>query len=138
MRRILNNMAGRAFANKSNVQQWMWDGRWTKENPDANATYPRFLLHGGGFNEPYSYISTFWARDASYLKIRSAIIGYTLPKKATNAMKIQYMKIYLAGRNLLTFDKYFDGWDPELNVQTGEGVHYPMTRTYVLGVNVKF
>jgi TonB-linked SusC/RagA family outer membrane protein len=138
MRRLLNNMAGRAFANKSNVQQWMWDGRWTKENPDPNASYPRFLLHGGGFNEPYSYISTFWARDASYLKIRSAHIGYTLPKKVTDAMKIQNLKIYLAGRNLFTFDNYFKGWDPELNVQTGEGVHYPMTRTYVLGVNVKF
>ena len=60
MRRLLSNMAGRAFANKSNVQQWMWDNRWTKENPDPNALYPRFLLHGGGFSEPYSYISTFW------------------------------------------------------------------------------
>ncbi|MCD6355628.1 MAG: SusC/RagA family TonB-linked outer membrane protein, partial [Prolixibacteraceae bacterium] len=138
MRRLLNNMAGRAFANKSNVQQWMWDGRWTKENPDRNADYPLFLLHGGGFNEPYSYISTFWAWDASYLKVRSAQIGYNMPVSVTQTLKIQKMRIYLAGRNLLTFDHYFDGWDPELNVQTGEGVHYPMARTYVLGVNVKF
>ena len=138
MRRLLNNMAGRAFANKSNVQQWMWDGRWTKEDPNPNAVYPLFLLHGGGFNEPYSYISTFWAWDASYMKVRSAQIGYTMPSRVTQALKIQNIRIYLAGRNLLTFDNYFDGWDPELNVQTGEGVHYPMTRTYILGVNVKF
>jgi len=138
MRRLLNNMAGRAFANKSNVQQWMWENRWTKENPDPNAQYPRFLLHGGGFNEPYSYISTFWAWDASYLKVRSAQIGYTMPESVINALKIDYLRVYLAGRNLLTFDNYFEGWDPELNVQTGEGVHYPMSRTYILGVNVKF
>lgn len=138
MRRLLNNMAGRAFANKSNVQQWMWDNRWTKENPDRDAIYPRFLTHGGGFNEPYSYISTFWAWDASYLKVRSAQIGYTMPESVTNTLNIQYMRIYLAGRNLLTFDNYFEGWDPELNVQEGEGVHYPMSRTYIFGVNVKF
>ncbi len=100
MRRLLNNMAGRAFANKSNVQQWMWDNRWTKENPDRNALYPRFLTHGGGFDEPYSYISTFWAWDASYLKVRSAQIGFTMPESVTNALNIQYMRIYLAGRNL--------------------------------------
>jgi len=61
-----------------------------------------------------------------------------MPASVTQALKIQNIRIYLAGRNLLTFDHYFDGWDPELNVQTGEGVHYPMTRTYILGVNVKF
>jgi len=138
MRRLLNNMAGRAFANKSNVQQWMWDNRWTKEDPNPDAIYPRFYLHGGGFNEPYSYVSTYWAWEASYLKVRSAQIGYTMPKSVLNTLGVQFMRVYVAGRNLLTFDNYFEGWDPELNVQTGEGVHYPMSRTYILGVNVKF
>jgi hypothetical protein len=138
MRRYLSNMAGRAFANKSNVQEWMWDNRWTVENPNPDAIYPRFYLHGGGTNEPYSYISTFWAWDASYLKIRSAQIGYNMPEPVTKMLKVDKVRIYVAGRNLLTFDNFFEGWDPELNVQTGEGVHYPMARTYILGVNVNF
>lgn len=138
MRRFLNNMAGRAFANKSNVQQWMWDNRWTQENPNPDAKYPRFYLHGGGNNEPYSYISTYWAWNASYLKVRSAQIGYNMPESVTNALKIDKMRVYIAGRNLLTFDNFFEGWDPELDVQTGEGVHYPMSRTYILGVNINF
>jgi len=138
MLRYLNDMAGRAFANKSNVQQWMWDNRWTKENPNPDAKYPRFYQHAGGNNEPYSYLSTYWAWDASYLKIRSAQIGYNMPESVTNALKIQKLRIYLSGRNLLCFDNFFDGWDPELNVQTGEGVHYPMSRTYILGLNVNF
>ena len=138
MRRYLNNMAGRAFANKSNVQQWMWDSRWTKENPNPDALYPRFYLHGGGTDEPYDYISTFWSWDASYLKIRSAQIGYNMPESVTNALKLQKVRVYISGRNLLCFDNFFDGWDPELNVQTGEGVHYPMSRTYILGLNVNF
>jgi len=138
MRRYLSNMAGRAFANKSNVQQWMWDGRWTQENPNPDAIYPRFYNHGGGTNEPYSYLSTFWAWDASYLKIRSAQIGYNMPESVTKALKLQKIRVYLSGRNLLCFDNFFDGWDPELDAQSGEGVHYPMSRTYILGLNVNF
>lgn len=138
MRRYLNDMAGRAFANKSNVQQWMWDNHWSAENPDRNAIYPRFYQHGGGNNEPYSYLSTYWAWDASYMKVRSAQLSYNLPESIKKALKIQNGTVYLSGRNLLCFDNFFDGWDPELNVQTGEGVHYPMARTYILGLNVNF
>jgi TonB-linked SusC/RagA family outer membrane protein len=138
MRRYLSNMAGRAFANKSNVQQWMWNNRWTKENPNHDAIYPRFYSHGGGTDEPYSYISTFWAWDASFLKVRAAQVSYNVPKTITQNLKIQNLTVYLAGRNLLTFDRFFEGWDPELDVQTGEGVHYPMSRTYILGLNINF
>ena len=138
MLRYLDDMAGRAFANKSNVQQWMWDNRWTQENPNPDAIYPRFYHHGGGRNEPYSWYSTYWAWDASYLKIRSAQIGYTLPRAITKAIKVQNMRVYLSGRNLLTIDDFFPGWDPELDVEQREGEHYPMSRTYILGLNVKF
>jgi len=138
MRRYLDNMAGRAFANKSNVQQWMWENRWTQENPDPNAIYPRFYHHGGGRNEPYSWYSTFWAWDASYLKIRTMQVGFNMPTSVTQALKIQSMRLYLSGRNLLTFDNFFPGWDPELNVELREGEHFPMTRTYIFGLNVKF
>ncbi len=138
MLRYLENMAGRAFANKSNVQQWMWDNRWTKENPNPDAIYPRFFHHGGGRNEPYSWYSTFWARDASYLKIRSVQLGYNVPASVARNMRLKDIRLYLSGRNLYTFDNFFPGWDPELNVEVGEGVHYPMTRTYIFGLNVKF
>jgi len=138
MRRYLNNMAGRAFANKSNVQQWMWDNRWTKENPNPDAIYPRFFHHGGGNNEPYSWYSTYWAWKASYMKIRSIQLGYNMPAAVTQVLNIQSMRLYLSGRNLYCFDNFVPGWDPELNVELREGEHYPMTRTYVIGLNVKF
>jgi hypothetical protein len=139
MHRNLENYAARAFANKSNVQQWMWDNRWTKENPNPDAIYPRFYTHGESHTEPVSYYSTFWAWDASYLKIRSAQIGIDMPEVVTNLLHIKNMKFYLSGRNLFCFDNYFPGWDPEILVETAEGGrHYPITRTYVLGLNVKF
>ncbi len=138
MKKYLSNMAGRAFANKSNVQQWMWDNRWTPENPDPNAIYPRFYTHGGGNDEPYSYISTYWAKDASYLKVRSALVGYTFNQALSKKIGVGQARIFLSGRNLLTFDRFFEGWDPEIDVMVGEGVHYPMTRTYILGLNINF
>ena len=139
MKRNLENYAARAFANKSNVQQWMWDNRWTTENPDPNAIYPRFFHHGEGRSQPYAWYSTFWSWDASYLKIKSVQIGYTLPSSLTNALNISSMRLYISGRNLYTFDNYYPGWDPEIRVESAQGGrHYPMTRTYVFGVNVKF
>ena len=139
MRRNLENYAARAFANKSNVQQWMWDNRWTKENPNPDAIYPRFFHHGEGRNEPYSWYSTYWAWDASFLKIQSMQLGYTMPRTVTEALRIQSMRVYLSGRNLVSFDHYYPGWDPETLVESAQGGrHYPITRTYVIGLNVKF
>lgn len=138
MRRYLDNMAGRAFANKSNVQQWMWDNRWTKEDPDPDAIYPRFYHHGGGTNEPYSWYSTYWAWKASYMKLRSVQFGLYMPDTFTRKLNIQSVRFFISGRNLFCFDNFVPGWDPELNVELREGEHYPMTRTYVLGVNVNF
>ncbi len=139
MRRNLESYAARAFANKSNVQQWMWDNRWTKENPNADALYPRLIHHGEDRNEPYSWNSTFWAWDASYLKIRSAQLGFNLPTAATQKLKVESMRIYLSGRNLLTFDNFYPGWDPEILVEGAQGGrHYPMTRTYIVGLNINF
>jgi len=138
MKKYLNNMAGRAFANKSNVQQWMWDNRWTQDNPNPDAIYPRFYLHGGGNDEPYSYVSTYWTWDASYVKVRSATIGYTFSNALAKKIGLDKVRTYLSGRNLLTFDSFFAGWDPEIDVMKGEGVHYPMTRTFILGLDINF
>jgi TonB-dependent starch-binding outer membrane protein SusC len=139
MNRNLENYAARAFANKSNVQQWMWNNRWTEEDPNPDAIYPRFIHHGEGRNEPISWYSTYWAWDASFLKIRSARIGFNMPEEITKPLKIQNMRLYLSGRNILCFDNFYPGWDPEVLVESAQGGrHYSMTRTYIFGLNVKF
>ncbi len=139
MRRNLENYAARAFANKSNVQQWMWNNRWTEENPNPNAKYPRFYIHGEGRTEGYSWYSTYWAWKASFLKIQSMQLGYNMPQKVTDVLKVQKMRIYLSGRNLFCFDNFYPGWDPETLVESAQGGrHYPMTRIFIVGLNVKF
>lgn len=139
MHRAPENYAGRAFANGSNVQQWQWDNRWTPENPDPDAIYPRFLIHGGGRGDPYSWTSTYWFWDASYLRLKFAQIGFSLPPSILTPMRLNRLRIYLSGRNLYTFDRFVPGWDPEMEVRRRSGgAHYPLARLFTLGVNVNF
>ena len=139
MRRELEHYAARAFANGSNVQKWMFDNRWTLENPDRDALYPRMKIHGEGRGDPYGWHSTYWAWDASYLKIKTLRIGYNIPPNLLQPIGINNLRIYTSARNLVSFDNYVPGWDPEMQVvSSGGGKHYPNMRVYTLGINVQF
>ena len=105
---------------------------WTVDNPDINAPYPRLGTTRSNNNVQ---TSDYWTRDMSFLRLKNAEIGYTFPKKWTKQAKIQALRIYVAGTNLLTFSK-FKLWDPELD--TAIGAKYPITRNVSLGLNVNF
>ena len=73
-------------------------------------------------------------RDASYLKLKNAEIGYRLPQKTMDRIRISGIRFFLNGINLLCFDKL--GFvDPEVDGGTG---NYPQQRTINLGVQVDF
>ncbi|TZF82319.1 TonB-dependent receptor [Pedobacter sp. BS3] len=78
--------------------------------------------------------------DASFLRLRSLTFGYTLPKPLTQRAKINKVRLYVTGNNLLLFTKY-TGADPESNLGTQniQGYDYdtpPQPRTVQLGLNV--
>jgi len=104
--------------------------RWTPEN--RNATFPRFA-----FNETNNeQTSSFWMRDAAYVRLKSLQIGYKLPKHIMNKIKAQQLRIYVSGQNLLTIDNFWDGYDVEAPV--GNGGYYPQVKTYSIGLDIKF
>lgn len=104
--------------------------RWTPENTDA--TFPRFA-----FNETNNeQTSSFWMRDASYVRLKNVQFGYSLPKQLAGKLKIQQLRLYFSGQNLLTIDKFWDGYDVEAPV--GNGGYYPQVKTYSIGLDVKF
>ena len=74
-------------------------------------------------------------RDGSFLRLKSAEIGYTVPKKKTQKIHLDMVRIYLSGTNLLTFSK-FKLWDPEMG--GGAGMKYPTQRTYNVGIQLTF
>ncbi|WP_246197703.1 SusC/RagA family TonB-linked outer membrane protein [Chitinophaga agrisoli] len=108
--------------------------RWTPENPNPNAFYPR-LAYGEAENKNNTQASSWWVKDVSFMRLKSAQIAYNLPANFLRRLGIRNSSIYLQGINLLTFSK-FKLWDPELN--TNNGSSYPNVRTISMGVNLKF
>ena len=87
-----------------------------------------------------------WAvEDASFLRLQSVTLGYTLPKSLVKKFHIENVRIYGTGHNLLCFTKY-EGYDPEVDTSSKKNpmtpgidyAAYPKSRTYVIGINVTF
>lgn len=98
------------------------------ENP--NASYPRLSYGGSGNNFRQS---TYWLRNASYLRLKTLEIGYSLPKSMVNKIHFNSMRLFFIGTNLLTFSS-FKLWDPELGSSNGE--KYPLAKMFTLGLSV--
>ena len=102
-------------------------------NPDPNALYPR-LTYNTGFNQ--NTFSTYWMENASYMRLKNVQIGYTFPEKWMKKARIDNLRVYLSGDNLLTVSDFFYAYDPETPVS--KGGYYPQVKTVVLGLNITF
>lgn len=129
----MNNYQAFAFFNGGQIQRWQVENRWTTENPNPNALYPKLtsLNEGSGIVQT----STFWNRDASFARLKSLQVGYTFNNELINKMKIDRLRVYFSGQNLLSINSYYQGWDPEM---AQNGGFYPLTSVYTFGVNVSF
>lgn len=119
--------------------------RWTPTN--TNATLPRAVRNDPNGN--ISKISDRYIKDGSYFRLKNASLGYTLPKNVIDFLRISNVRVYLTGRNLLTFTKY-PYYDPEIGsgavgtggtINTSRGIdngYYPQARTMILGVQLDF
>jgi TonB-linked SusC/RagA family outer membrane protein len=133
--RAINGMGVMPFsggAGAGNVYALATD-RWTEENPSQDVTYPR-LAYGTEYSNNIQ-ASSWWVRDMSFMRLKTAEIGYTLRSEMLRSVGITHTRFYVMGVNLLTFSK-FKMWDPELN--TGNGTTYPNVRTISVGVNISF
>lgn len=112
--------------------------RWTVENPNPNAFYPR--LGVGTINDNYTR-STWWIQNGRYVRLKTLQLAYKLPKRFLNKMKFQNAQIFFSGVNLWTLSP-FKMWDPELGDGSSSaypgGAGYPNVATYSLGFNLNF
>ena len=76
-------------------------------------------------------------RDASFLRLKSLELGYTLPKKVTKLLSIENMRIYANGNNLFSIDN-IKICDPEVPDGVAGTNFYPQQRIVTVGVNVTF
>lgn len=108
--------------------------RWTPENP--NARYPRLSAGGNEYNER---TSTFWLQDAGYLRLKNVELSYTLPKTWTRPLRIEALRFFVNGYNLVTISGIKDR-DPELLGflnGTSSGI-VPNNKAYNFGINIQF
>src|SRR5690606_31670652 len=67
VKNYMNGSAGYAFFNFGSIQKWQIDNRWTQENPNPQAEYPRLeLITNSG--TPNTFVSSFWTLDGAYLR----------------------------------------------------------------------
>lgn len=133
----IGSYAAFAFYNGGQIQQWQADNRWTAANPNPNAAYPKLTALNGGSGTILS--STYWNRDASFVRLKSLQVGYTLPEALTRRAKLSRLRLYFSGQNLFSLNHFYKGWDPEMGMSTGDGSQfYPLTRVLTFGLNATF
>ena len=102
---------------------------WTPDNPTNAFPRPNAALS----QDNYQYYSTLSYESGSFVKIRNATLGYTLPPSLMESIPVRNIRLYVTGKNLYTFAKV-DNYDPE----RGGALSFPMTRLFVTGINIDF
>ena len=122
-----------AIDNLGNVQRWIYDERWTEDNPNPNAGYPRIRIVPVDFYAQNRV--DFFYKDATFIRLKNLQIGYSLPNKILNKTFLKRVRFYVSGENLITLSNFYKGWDPEI---TASSSWYPLNKLYVVGVNIDF
>ena len=91
----------------------------------------------GNATSSNSMNSDRWLEKGDYFRIKDVTLSYNLPKNIVKKAAMSNVRLYATGTNVFTFhDVNF--WDPERGVDgLGYGI-YPVTKTFVLGLDVTF
>ncbi|UPK72256.1 SusC/RagA family TonB-linked outer membrane protein [Chitinophaga filiformis] len=120
------------FDQQGSASELYYNDHWTPAN--TNALYPRVSTQPKDYNTRFS---SWWVRDASYIKLRSAELGYSLPSRLTKRVGIQQLRVYAAGQNLWTWTPHMkEKIDPE--ARSSNGQYYFQQQTTSVGLNVTF
>ena len=107
---------------------------WTQDNP--NAEFPRMSVNN--IRNRWNYQNNdFMLQNNKYIRLKSLIIGYTVPSQLTERVKIDKLRVYFSGNDLWEATTLKDGYDPEQGVSSNNS-GYPFMRTWALGLNVSF
>ena len=126
---------------------WMIGNYWTKDNPTA------YLPKYTGYYHPFFYgiANSRYLQDASYIRLQNLQVGWNLPKKWLEKIRLSAVSIYFSGENLWTWSpmykrtKDFDvvtvtqKSDNDINTDNwGDGFNYPTMRTYSIGITITY
>ena len=115
------------------------ENAWHPET-NPNGTLPMFVR--GDTHAETNVSHTNYIQDGSYLRMQTLTLGYTLPKKWLNKIKMSRIRFYAQLSNVFTITGY-EGLDPEVyqGSDRSRGIDYGsygMPRQYLFGVNIDF
>lgn len=119
------------FINDAQILKAYADSYWSEENQNVYALWPRLSTTQISNNVA---TSTWFMRDASFLRLKQMELGYTVPKRFTEKIGMNNFRLYVSGSNLLLLSK-FKMWDVEM---AGNGLGYPIQRVVNFGLNFTF
>lgn len=129
------------------MPKWHLNNYWTEDNPDAYL--PRYAGYYAPFYKGTNNANTRYLMDVSYIRLKNLQVGYTLPSKWTDAIRMKKVSIFFSGENLWTWSpmyKYTRDIDVTANIygtdsvlsSTGDGFNYPTLSSYSFGLNITF
>jgi len=117
------------FVDDAQILKAYADSYWSEETQNLYAVWPRLSTFVHSNN---SAPSTWFMRNATFLRLKQAEIGYSLPNRVTERIGISNLRFYVSGTNLFLLSK-FKLWDVEM---AGNGLGYPIQRVFNFGVNL--
>ncbi|MNI38652.1 TonB dependent receptor [compost metagenome] len=155
---FLQGVQGNDILNATRIYtEGMWEprnqsatvlNRWSPTNKNSTIPRPDLNTTEDNYN---TKISSRFVEKGSYLRLKSLTLGYTIPKQVLEKWKINKLRFYVTGENLLTFTKY-SGLDPEVSMYSATnqeavssnmspGIDFgtsPQARTFIVGLNLTF
>lgn len=123
------------------LMSFIADSYWSEDNRNPYAVWPRLAITSGQVtnNNPTTdtsggTLNTWFLRDGAFLRLKSVELGYTLPRALTGKIGLEALRVYGTATNLFTISK-FKLWDPEM---AGNGLQYPIQRTFNIGLQLTF
>lgn len=112
--------------------------RWTTENPNPKADYPRIYSRTSTHSTFNQKLSDYWLFNADYFRIKNITFGYTFQKNMLQSIGLDGLKLYVSAENPFTVraDHRMEDFDPE--TASGRGTNTRGTSSIAFGVNVTF
>ncbi|WP_370525513.1 SusC/RagA family TonB-linked outer membrane protein [Dysgonomonas sp. 521] len=129
-----NTIWTQTFKEGANSPLFLVENAYSIDNP--NGSFPRITLGSASHGGDNGLASTFWFRDGKYIRLKSAQLGYTIPKKILLKAGIENLRLFIQGSNIFTISGLPDGVDPESpGVNNG---YYPQQKTFMGGITLTF
>jgi TonB-linked SusC/RagA family outer membrane protein len=117
-----------------NFLKYSHDNRWSIDNPSS--VHPRLASRGDTYFTGGNYgDNTYYLFSKNYIRLKNIEIGYNLPQRALDKIKLSNLRFFVNGLNVFTIDKN-KVFDPEATVQSG--VYYPQPRIFNGGLTLTF